>query len=245
MRILGIETSGALGGFAVVEDGGLLSELVSDITGRHVEHSVGMIADVLGRVSLSLDDLDGVAVSIGPGSFTGLRVGLATAKGICLGRNLPVVGVSTLDCMAEGASCWDGLVVPMRDARRGEIYFSVYESAACSVTRLSPYLALAPQQAAGTLNDVSDGRPLLFVGDAITKYGEALALQLASKVTLAPGSMWAPRPGIVASIGLRMIQDGKTADLDSIEPMYVRPSEAERMALRHLSYGAAEDTKND
>jgi tRNA threonylcarbamoyladenosine biosynthesis protein TsaB len=133
----------------------------------------------------------------------------------------------------------------MRDARRGEIYFSIYESTACSVTRLSDYLALAPEQVASTLNDISDERPLLFVGDAITKYGEALALQPASKVTLAPASMWAPRPGTVASIGRRMIQDGKAADLDSIEPMYVRPSEAERMALRHLSNGAAEDKKNE
>ena len=86
---------------------------------------------------------------------------------------------------------------------------------------------------------------MLFVGDAITKYGEALALKLASTVTLAPGSMWAPRPGIVAAIGGRMIQEGGGADLDSIEPMYVRPSEAERMALRHLGDGAAEDKKNE
>jgi tRNA threonylcarbamoyladenosine biosynthesis protein TsaB len=245
MRVLGIETSGTLGGFAVVDGGQLLCELTSNITGRHVEHGVGMIKDVLGRASLSLDEVDAVAVSLGPGSFTGLRVGLATAKGICLARSLPLVGVPTLDCMAEGASCWDGLVVPMRDARRGEIYFSAYESKACSVTRLLDYMAVVPEQVVSTINDVSNRRPVLLLGDAITKYGDLVTSGLVSEAALAPGSIWTPRPGIVAVVGCRLLNEGAAADLDSIEPIYVRPSEAERKAMRHLRDGIAEDKKND
>jgi tRNA threonylcarbamoyladenosine biosynthesis protein TsaB len=245
MRILGIETSGTLGGFAVVDEDRLICELVSDVTGRHVEHSVEMIDDLLSRSSLLLDDLDGVAVSLGPGSFTGLRVGLATAKGICLGSGLPLVGVPTLDCIAEGSICWDGLVVPVRDARRGEVYFSIYESKGCSITRLAAHMALPPPQAAARVNELSDRRPVLLVGDAIVKYGDRIAGLLSSTVALAPSSAWNARPGTVAVIGRRKLTEGESADIGSIEPMYIRPSEAERMAAGHHIDGTARDTKND
>jgi tRNA threonylcarbamoyladenosine biosynthesis protein TsaB len=245
MRVLGIETSGRLGGFAVVDDSRLESELISDITGRHVEKGVAMIEEVLGRAAQTVDSLDGIAVSLGPGSFTGLRVGLSTAKGICLGRGIPLVGVPTLDSMAQSIGYWDGLIVPARDARRGEIYFSIYRSEDYSVRRVTDYLAMPPDKVIEAIENMADKQPVLVTGDALVRYGDAISSGLSSRVALAPEAQWIARPGIVATIGLSLLEAGKTADIDTLEPMYVRPSEAERKAGGSVNSGTAPDKTND
>jgi tRNA threonylcarbamoyladenosine biosynthesis protein TsaB len=230
MRILGIETSGKSCGFAVVEDGRLLGQVLSDFPGKHVERSVTMIARLLGDLSLGIGGLDGLAVSLGPGSFTGLRIGLGTAKGICLGTGLPLAGVPTLDCMAETLGPWDGYIVPMRDARREEIYLAAYRSAGGSVERLSDYRALKPDRVAEEIVGLASKGRTLVAGDALERYGGFLRSHLPPEVVFAAEERWAPSPAVVAHIGLRQIRDGKTLDLERSEPLYLRPSEAERAA---------------
>jgi tRNA threonylcarbamoyladenosine biosynthesis protein TsaB len=245
MRVLGIETSGPIGGFAVVEDGQVLAETVSRIMGSHVEKCTGMIEQVLDRASVRIDDLDGVAVSIGPGSFTGLRVGLAVGKGICFGKDRPLVGVPTLDCIAEPLSYWKGLVVPVRDARRGEIYFGVYRSAGGSVTRISGYLALPPGLLPERIGDRRDDSGILLAGDGLVRYGDLLRSGLEPRVEFAAESFWTPKPSVVAILGSRLLNDGQVLDTGSAEPMYIRPSEAERSALGTAGDGDPRDKKND
>jgi tRNA threonylcarbamoyladenosine biosynthesis protein TsaB len=245
MKILGIETSGSLGGFALVDDGRLVVEIISDITGRHVEKGVDIIEDVLDRASVTVADLEAVAVSLGPGSFTGLRVGLAIAKGLCFGNRVPLVGVPTLDSIAESLSCWEGITVPMRDARRGEIYFSVYESEACSVTRIADYLALAPGRAVEKIKDMVGGRRVLLAGDALVKYKDVICSGLGPEAMPAPETMWMARPAVIACMGSELLKAGGNADIDTIEPMYVRPSEAERKAKRFADDETSRNTKDD
>jgi len=254
MRILGIETSGNIGGFAVVEDERLLAEVASDITGRHVERSDAMIEHVLDCAGTAISDLAAVAVSLGPGSFTGLRVGLALAKGLCFGRGLPLVGVPTLDAMAGALVGAAGLVVPVRDARRGEIYFALYGAAGGALSRLSDYRALAPEALAdellaqagqGEAGAAGRAAQLVLVGDALARYGETLRSRLGARMVAAPEVLWPPRPAIVAALGGRLLAEGKTADLDEIEPIYVRASEAERSALGGAGRGKGHDKKDD
>jgi tRNA threonylcarbamoyladenosine biosynthesis protein TsaB len=245
MKVLGIETSGSLGGFALVDDGRLVSEIISDVTGGHVEKGIDIIEDVLERASVAMDAVEAVAVSLGPGSFTGLRVGLAIAKGLCFGSKVPLVGVPTLDAIAESLSCWEGVTVPMRDARRGEIYFSIYESEACSVTRIGDYLALPPEQVVEKIKDLVGGRRVLLAGDALPRYGDVICSGLGPDATVAPETMWMARPAVVARMGSELLMAARDADIDSVEPMYIRPSEAERAAKRFEADEASRYKKDD
>jgi tRNA threonylcarbamoyladenosine biosynthesis protein TsaB len=230
MRVLGIETSWNTCGFAVVEDERLLGEALSGAAGRHVEESTAMISALLDEIPVALRDLDGVAVSLGPGSFTGLRIGLGTAKGICFGTGLPLAGVPTLDCMAESLCPWDGYIVPVRDARRGEIYMASYRSRGGLVERLSDYRALTPGAAVEEVAALAADDRTVVAGDALVRYGEFLRDRLSSGVVFGEEGRGMPHPATVARIGVRMFREGRTLDLGRSEPLYVRPSEAERAA---------------
>jgi len=249
MKVLGIETSGSAGGFAVADETGLIAEVTADIMGHHLERGFDMIQSILAGAGLGVHELGGVAVSLGPGSFTGLRVGLALAKGLCFGRGLALAGVPTLDCMAEGLASFGGLLVPVRDARRGEVYFSVYEAKGGGLARLSPYRALAPEALVGTLKGDTalfrEQHPITLAGDGLVKYGEILRSGLGKRASFAPETLWDAKPGIVAAEGLRLIREGKVADLDTLEPIYVRASEAERQAAGRVLHGTDRDKKNE
>ncbi len=241
MKVLGIETSGNLCGCAVVEDEGLVGRMVSHVPGEHVEKLVYLIGNLLQEISVGIDGLEGVAVSLGPGSFTGLRIGLGTAKGICFGTGLPLAGVPTLDAMAETVCPWDGNIVPVRDARRGEIYMATYLSRGSSVERTSDYRALAPEEVGREIAELVRRGRTLVTGDALERYGELLRGMLPGEVVLVPKEQWMPSPAVVAAIGVRLLGEGRTIDPGTSEPLYLRPSEAERGSTGH---GRSADKKN-
>jgi tRNA threonylcarbamoyladenosine biosynthesis protein TsaB len=232
MRLLAIETSGKTGEFAVLSGGEVLAEAAVDAAGRLVERGVGEIEAVLARAGVALGDLDAVAVSMGPGSFTGLRVGMAIAKGLCFHTDTALVGVPTLDAIAEAQGERAGFTVPVMDARRGEIYLGIYRADGPAVTRLSEYLALKPDAAVNRIRRECASSPVLLAGDAITAYKEILAAGLGSGVEFAPEEVWRVRAAVVGRIGLSLLSEGKVLDAAKAEPMYIRPSEAERKAGR-------------
>ena len=246
MKVLGIETSGNLGGFAVADDERIVAEAAANVSGRHLERGLELMGGVLADAGLSVDDLDGVAVSLGPGSFTGLRIGLALAKGLCFGRGLPLVGVPTLDCLADALASTGGMILPVKDARRGEVYFAVYRVRAGEAVRMSPYRALSPDL---LIDEIKKGDsalfPLFLVGDALARYGDVFRSALGSRVTLAPEDLWEVRPARVAARGLGLLAAGCAADLDTLEPIYVRASEAERQAAERSGDGTDRNQKND
>jgi tRNA threonylcarbamoyladenosine biosynthesis protein TsaB len=198
-----------------------------------VETSVNLVSEVLEDASLGPGDLDGVAVSLGPGSFTGLRVGLGIAKGICMGANLPLAGVPTLDCMARPLGGRDGLIIPVRDARRGEVYCCVYRSRRGEVERAGEYVSLAPSDFIDMVKkaEQAEALPVVLVGDGLAKYGEALRDGLPN-AEFAAESFWNVRASVVGTIGLELMAAGNLLDLDRAEPLYVRASEAERKRYR-------------
>ncbi len=236
MQLLSIETSGRKGGFAIVDETGVVCEIFTDMQGAHVEKGSKLIEMIMETASVSVQDIDAVAVSLGPGSFTGLRVGLALAKGICFAARKQLAGVPTLDSVAEMVRMCDSVLVPMLDARRGEIYFSIYRSSHGKMQRIADYLALEPSQAACMIRDVADGEPILVLGDALARYGDLLRKELPSSCIFAPTDFWSPRPGVIGEIGIRMLRNGETLDVDTAQPLYVRPSEAERN-LRRQKHG--------
>jgi tRNA threonylcarbamoyladenosine biosynthesis protein TsaB len=230
MRVLGIETTAEFCGFAVADDDTVLGRVVSDVPGKHVEQAAVMIGGLLENVSMGLGDLNGIAVSLGPGSFTGLRIGLGTAKGLGLGTGLPLVGVPTLDCIAEALLPWAGYIVPLRDARRGEIYMSSYRSDGGVLEQITDYRALIPGRVAEEIVGLVGKAPTLVAGDALGPYGDFLREHLPKGVVFAPQELWAADPAMVARIGSRKLLRGKSLDLEASEPLYLRPSEAERAA---------------
>ena len=240
MRLLAIETTGALGSFAVVEGAHAegakaVAEMDRDIVGRHVESGVGLVSEVLERASIATADLDGIAVSLGPGSFTGLRVGLGIAKGLCVGAGLPLAGVPTLDCLAQPLWQRPGLIVPVRDARRGEVYACIYRAGGESLEKLTGYVSLPPRDLAGEIRSAAQALsarkgaplPITLVGDGLARYGEILR-GATGAADFAPESLWNVRASVVGALGIDLLSAGAALDIGSAEPIYVRPSEAER-----------------
>ncbi|HVP58771.1 MAG TPA: tRNA (adenosine(37)-N6)-threonylcarbamoyltransferase complex dimerization subunit type 1 TsaB, partial [bacterium] len=189
MKVLGIETSGGIGGFALVDDTQLVAEEVADIMGHHLERGSDMIESILTGAGLGVSDLEGIAVSLGPGSFTGLRVGLALAKGLAVGAGLALAGVPTLDAIAEGLREAEGMVVVVRDARRGEVYFAAYRAGVGGLARLGPYRALAPEAVAAELAQegalLGSERPIVVAGDGLARYGDIFRRALGGRAAFA------------------------------------------------------------
>jgi tRNA threonylcarbamoyladenosine biosynthesis protein TsaB len=197
--------------------------------GRHVESGVDLVSEVLDKASLRLSGLDGIAVSLGPGSFTGLRVGLGIAKGLCVGAGLPLVGVPTLDCLARPLSEREGLIVVARDARRGEVYCSIYRSDGGSLEKLTGYMSLAPRDLVAEIAAARGGAgaAVTLVGDGLRTYAAVFG-EIPGEVHPAPEPLWNVKASVVGAIGTDLMSAGRTLDIATAEPLYVRPSEAER-----------------
>lgn len=227
MLVLGIETSSAIGGFALVDGGKLLAEIIVEMSGSHVEKSIDLISRLLSLGRFGIEDIDGVAVSLGPGSFTGLRVGLSLAKGICFGRKIRLVGIPTLDAIADLLKPSDGKILVIRDARCNEVFFCFYAAEGYMIKRLTDYQASSPSSVIDMAGSIGvDG--LIITGDGLRSYLNQFRCLVAKGARIAPELLWLPRPAILASMGASLLAEGRAEDIDSIEPLYVRPSEAER-----------------
>ena len=160
MRVLAVDTSTLAGGVALVDGERLVAEYLLDVSVTHSERLLAAIDAVISDARWSPRDLQGLAVSVGPGSFTGLRVGISTVKGLALALGIPVAAVPSLDALAAAVP-WASLpVCPVLRARRQEVYAAFYRWNGEGFGRLSEYLALAPEELAGRLTE-----PTLLVGD--------------------------------------------------------------------------------
>jgi tRNA threonylcarbamoyladenosine biosynthesis protein TsaB len=180
--ILTIETSTPVECVAVVQDREVVAELTDTVGRGHTEKLLGAVEEVLGRAGVTLADLDAIAVSIGPGRFSGLRVGLATAKGLAASSGTPVVPVPTLEALAESARPAPGLVCPMLDARKGEVYAALFrlndvpeDGKDSGRERMLPDLAVSPAQMVERVAEVADGEPVVALGSGAVEYAAELS----------------------------------------------------------------------
>jgi tRNA threonylcarbamoyladenosine biosynthesis protein TsaB len=203
----------------VARDGRVLGEDVHRESRSHTASLPALVERVLGAAHLAIDDVEGVAVSIGPGSFTGLRIGLALGKGIAFAGGLPLVGVPTLAALAEIAEARPGeMVCAALDARKHEVYAALFEATAGAPRRLTADLALRPEALAERLV-----APCVLVGDAGEVYGDVLG----ARATLRPFATHHPRGGVIARLGFECLAAGQGANAGPLEPVYVRPPDAE------------------
>jgi tRNA threonylcarbamoyladenosine biosynthesis protein TsaB len=220
--ILGIDTATWTATAGLASDGTVLAEATHRESRAHAASLPGLVERVLADAGRRLDDVEAVAVSIGPGSFTGLRVGLAFAKGLAFAGGLPVVPVPTLEALAWVAEAARGeTVCAALDARKREVYAAFFLAEPHTVRRLGPDMALAPEMLAARL----EGRCVV-VGDA----GEVYGTLLVPHAVLRPFATHHPRGGVIARLGWERLLAGQAArpgaGLGELEPVYVRPPDA-------------------
>lgn len=226
MWILGLETATWTGSVAVSRDSEVVAERTERTESSHAPIIVSMVDEVLRAAGIDAGDLDAVAVSAGPGSFTGLRIGLSTAKGLAYATNARIVAVPTLVALARAAGVVSGTVCTILDARKGEVYAACFRWREGSLEQRVAEQAIAPHH----LDRLID-LPCTFLGDGVDVYGSLLIERFGEAATLLDLATVPPSAGVVAQIGWERLANGSEADLASLEPNYVRPSEAEQKAL--------------
>lgn len=227
MRVLALDTSTFVGTVAVVQDGELRAEASASVRASHGETLLPQLARVLQQSGLSLDEIDLFAVGIGPGSFTGVRIGVATAKGLALAQQRPLIGVTSLRSLARGMGCGAGLCAPVLDAHKGEVYCAAYALTPGGELepRVAPFHA-PPGQAAERLAAGAAGERLWIAGGGLERYGAAFSDPLGPNWARAPRFCDVPRAACLAHEALRELAQSGPSDLASLEPMYLRPSDA-------------------
>ncbi len=221
MKILAIETSTMLGGVAIADEKGLIAETRLNVKSTHSERLMATIDEQLNQSGTKLVDIDAFAVASGPGSFTGLRIGLGTAKGLCHATGKPLVMVPTLEAFARSFPFAEHPVCIMLDARRGEVYAAVFRWDSGFV-KLLDEVSAAPEDLFRELDS-----PVILAGEGALVYRERLSALLGERAVFAPLVNMVPSPANVAMLGLEKALQGEFTEIASAEPFYIRKSEAE------------------
>jgi tRNA threonylcarbamoyladenosine biosynthesis protein TsaB len=226
MLVMGIETSTMQGGVALVSEQGLLSEYLLNVKATHTERLLPSIDQVLRDAGSTLSRVEGLAVAVGPGSFTGLRIGLSTAKGLAVAAGKPLVGVSTLEALAWTLPYCAHPICPILDARKGEIYCALFRHEGDRLIRLMDETALSPDLLLSRIQE-----PTVFLGDGLRVYEDRLKARLGERALFPPFSHRGGRPAAVAELGRRRLLRGEHDEISDLAPRYLRPSEAELKRL--------------
>ncbi|NJD68565.1 MAG: tRNA (adenosine(37)-N6)-threonylcarbamoyltransferase complex dimerization subunit type 1 TsaB [Candidatus Methylomirabilota bacterium] len=234
MLVMGIETSTMQGGVALVSAAGVICEYTLNVKATHSERLLPLIDRALQDAGVGLGQVEGLAVAVGPGSFTGLRIGLSTVKGLAIAGGQPLVGVSTLEAMAWTLPFCTYQICPILDARKGEIYFARFRHQGDRLIRLTDDAATASDSVWSGI-----GEPTVFVGDGLAVYADLLRARLKELALFPPLAGRGGRAAAVAELGRRRLLDGHRDDPAGLIPQYLRPSEAELKRLGGLAPAAS------
>ena len=228
MLILAFETSAKAGSVALLEDSKLLGESYQNTGLTHSQTIMTMAEDLLKSCGKSPQDVEAVAVAAGPGSFTGVRIGVAAAKGFAWGKELPCYGVSTLEAMAQGLGLWEGVIVCTMDARRNQVYNAIFRAEKGEITRLCEDRAISLEELKQELSQVEE--TLYLVGDGSNLTYTSLQGELTNLV-LPPEHKMHQRAVGVGLLACAMAKKGDVGDANALTPNYLRLSQAERERL--------------
>lgn len=223
MKILSLDSSADVGTVAICDDTQLIAEMTVNTGNTHSESLLPTVESLLKITGTSISDIDLFACSTGPGSFTGVRIGVATVKGLAYGKNKPCASVSTLEALARNLSGFNGIICPVMNARRNQVYNALFECKDSVITRLSPDRAISIEELDKEL--ANKGLPVYLCGDgySITEQGFKL-----TKVSFVPYRLRLASAYGVSLCAYDQYVNGNTVNDAELVPIYLRPSQAER-----------------
>lgn len=226
MKILALDSSGLVASVAVVEDDNLLAEYTVNYKKTHSQTLVPMLDEIGKMIELDLNTIDAIAVAAGPGSFTGLRIGSATAKGLGLALKKPLIGIPTVEGLAYNLYGTKALICPLMDARRNQVYTGIYEFNGFDFHKVENQMAVAIEDIIAKLNKI--GREVIFLGDGVAVYRKIIEQLCTVPYTFAPAHVNKQRAGALAALAQKYFAEGKMEDPAEHKPDYLRLSQAER-----------------
>ena len=226
MRILALDSSGLVATVAILEDDVTLAEYTVNYKKTHSQTLLPMLDEIVKMIEFDLDTVDAIAVTGGPGSFTGLRIGAATAKGLGLALNKPLINIPTVDGMAYNLYGNTGLICPIMDARRNQVYTGLYRFENGEFQVVEEQMAIAVQDLIEKLN--AYGEKVTFLGDGVPVYKNGLMSELKVEHYFAPAHMNRQRATAVGALAMEYFKVGKVESAMEHKPDYLRLSQAER-----------------
>ncbi|MGE5418024.1 MAG: tRNA (adenosine(37)-N6)-threonylcarbamoyltransferase complex dimerization subunit type 1 TsaB [Acidobacteriota bacterium] len=245
--LLAIDTATPVAGVALADESKILFEIKANLGFNHSRTILRMVESMLDLAGIRLGEVDALAVTTGPGSFTGLRIGLATAKGLAMASAKPIIGISTLDALAYNY-CWAApLMCPILNARKSEVYTAFYRGGTEFPERITDYMALSPEDLIIRSRDIIEREAathMVFTGDGLPVYGELLETELGALAKCAPRVLAYPSAASAARLAIKRMECGEIDDIYDITPVYVRLSEAEyklSLSTEHQANDGSED----
>lgn len=233
MKLLALDSSGLVASVALAEDDNLIAEYTVQYKKTHSQTLLPMLQEICRMVELDLDTVDAIAVAAGPGSFTGLRIGSATAKGLAFAMKKPIVPVPTVDGLAYQMYGAKGLVCPIMDARRNQVYTGVYEFVPDQEGQFAYDMRVRKEQCAVSFDEIAEilngyDKSVIFLGDGVPVFRERMAQVLHVPYTTAPLHRARQSAAAIAALGNLYYRQGKAVDGAVFAPEYLRLSQAER-----------------
>lgn len=227
MRILAVESSAVTASAAILTDDIMTAEYTINYKKTHSQTLLPMIAEIFKMTDTKPEDIDVIAVSVGPGSFTGLRIGVATGKGMALALGKKMAAVPTLDAMAYNLYGTDKLICSVMDARRQHLYNNIYYfDEENSLHKLRQQSLSSYEELATELNEL--GKEVIFIGDGVSAAGRFFEEKLTCRYEFAPAHITTQRAASVAFLAKKQAERGELVDAAAVKPDYLRPSQAER-----------------
>ena len=226
MRIVAIDSSGLVASVAILENDSILATYSVNYKKTHSQTLLPMLDAVAKMIELDLDTVDAIAIAKGPGSFTGLRIGSATAKGLGLALDKPIVEIPTVDGLAYNLWGAKDLVCPLMDARRNQTYTGIYAFEKGEMQVLEPQCAVDIAQIVEKINELQ--RAVIFLGDGVPVFRDYIAEHVQVPYFFAPAHLNKQRAGAVAALAFRYLKNGQTVSAAEHQPDYLRLSQAER-----------------
>ena len=230
MKILGIESAALVASVAIIDEDVTIAEYTTNFKKTHSETLLPMLDEIIKMTGIDCSELSAIAVSGGPGSFTGLRIGAASAKGLGLALDLPLIHVPTLDAMALNIYSSDALIVPIMDARRNQVYTGIYKND-CNLEIIKDSMAVAIDELFEILKDLDNKekiKKIIFLGDGVPVFREYIDKNLEIAHDFASANLNRQRASNIAMLGMEMLKSGNIISADDMKPEYLRKSQAER-----------------
>lgn len=243
MKILVLDSSGLVASVAIMTEETLLAEYTMNYKKTHSQTLLPMLDECVKMLGLEISEIDAIAVAKGPGSFTGLRIGSATAKGLGLALNKPIIAVPTVDAIAYNLYATEAIICPLMDARRNQVYTGLYSFKQDEFCVIKEQTACDVEEMIHLVNDYQ--KPVIYLGDGVEAYQKQLIEDTKVPFYFAPAHLSKQRAGALGALAFHYIKEGKLESAMEHIPTYLRKSQAEREREEALSKGEQVDNSQN